>query len=840
MNCTLTFTIGEKKIEIHYEGNGSYPSSSEIIKILQASDQWNDIKNELMPLVESMSPKRVKLKYEDGNLKDASGQDLDNLIPNVNLAYLKREFPYANFPETIDGEVLLIDNVSLPNGIKFGRNLLPNGKVLYITNKHNVQQLAKFFSLVDKLKNFKIKSDSEIANAIQEIGRKRFKDKKERSTEDILFDFTVNKSKYSSIPGVSLYMQNLLREIDGLEVIKSSNNDTINDLKGSLTWTKNSDGKWYQQIKPGTLYKILKNSDEKLSEVFKALDIKSSGANFSFQYKLQSKLTDEEKQLPEIQALGIQEFTSLADLISKYLNIISEGNFSMFINTVTKDYVSFKSSFNVMGEFYGEDTINALVKINSTPYLGYNVYAQENKNGKIEYFITKYRMDANSEHIKIEVNAKEVSDTIPEIVKQTIENRVKNEDIATNSMIEFKSRLGDELDLLEVESFRYVPEKSIIRVIDSPVVNYDKKNSQFNNTNEYKLVYKHGNRIKDFQNYINEWTFAVDPNNPSRLPIDQEIIELILQDINTPEKISLFLHKLNELTNTSDRTAAETQQVNLAINEAKKTSYKYYFVESTKSNKTFGDEEAFKHKYSYKLIPVKQEVLQEYKSQPKEPSIKFMQAIHKSFEAKFNVNINIQNSDELFEKFGENFMNAKAFIKDDEIYINSDLANSEDLFHEYTHLLLGVLKNSEKTRSTYEQLLNIVAQTEKGARKFKTLSKIYGDTLSTMSIREEVFANLFSEYLTGTSSNEITDIFRMNGSVLKEGTELIFDTTIKSEKEMIDFYGSSLNTVFKKFSRDVAQLLSNDSSFLSVNKTRKQASYIDNKIKSGEIKEDCK
>lgn len=849
MNCTLTITVEGKPIQIHYEGDGSYPSPSKIIEILKESTQWESVKKELMPLVDTISPKRVKLKFEnkDGKLKDASGQDLENLIPNVNLEYLKREFPKASFPETIDGEVLLIDNVTLSKGIKFGRNLLPNGKVLYITNKHNVKDLANFFTLIEKIKDFKITPGSDIETKVKEIGNKRFTDKQERTVEDIIYDYSINKSKYSKIPGAPLFMQNLLREINGLETIKPSSNDLINNIKSQLTWHKVGNT-WTQQIKTSSLYTILKNNDDKLEKVFKALGITGRGANFLFASKIggydnkKTPMTEEEKNLQEVKDLGIENYTYFSELLNKYLASLSDDGFPA-LKEIKGDYAVFKTSFNSMRELYSEDTIEAIAKITPTPYLGYNVYAQRNEEeDTVTYFVTKYRMDSNAERVVIKGTKGDKGEIIPDAVKNEIKLRVQNEDIATNSMIEFKNRIGSELDLLEVDSFRYIPQKSIIRVIDSPVSNYDRVNSQFNNAEEYNLIYKYGNKIKDFQDYINSWSFPIDPNKTdlSELPISSEIITSILESINTPEKISLFLHKLNELTETPERTANETQAVNLALEEARKVEYKYYYIESAKSNKTYGEDQQFKYKYTYKLIPVKEESLQEYKPQPKEPSIKFMQAIHESFSQKFNVPINILNSDGIWLNFGNDFMTSKAFIHNDAIYINSDLANSEDLFHEYTHLLLGVLKSQEKTRSSYEQLLNVVAQTEKGQAKFKTLNMIYGDTLSVMSIREEVFASLFSEYLTGVSSNEITDIFRMNGSVLKEGTEIIFDTKIKNEEQMIKFYGSSLNTVFKKFSRDVAALLSEDSSFLSVNRARKQANYIDKKIKSGEIKEDCK
>jgi hypothetical protein len=99
----------------------------------------------------------------------------------------------------------------------------------------------------------------------------------------------------------------------------------------------------------------------------------------------------------------------------------------------------------------------------------------------------------------------------------------------------------------------------------------------------------------------------------------------------------------------------------------------------------------------------------------------------------------------------------KAFIRDGKIYINTFAAKSSDLLHEYTHLLLGVLKADTESRSIYEQLLNMVNETPEGKRLFDELEWVYPG-ISVMDVREEVFAKLYGEYLSGRGSN-IDDIF---------------------------------------------------------------------------------
>jgi Zn-dependent peptidase ImmA (M78 family) len=74
------------------------------------------------------------------------------------------------------------------------------------------------------------------------------------------------------------------------------------------------------------------------------------------------------------------------------------------------------------------------------------------------------------------------------------------------------------------------------------------------------------------------------------------------------------------------------------------------------------------------------------------------------------MNVITNEEAEKLSKASEKGLHAKAFIMNGEIYINKDLANEWDLFHEYTHILLGYLKNNkdENIRNIYFKLLEEV------------------------------------------------------------------------------------------------------------------------------------
>ena len=69
----------------------------------------------------------------------------------------------------------------------------------------------------------------------------------------------------------------------------------------------------------------------------------------------------------------------------------------------------------------------------------------------------------------------------------------------------------------------------------------------------------------------------------------------------------------------------------------------------------------------------------------------------------------------------------KAFIKDGEIYINSDLARIEDAFHEYAHLFLGALKANPDFRDNYLAFVDKVLSTKKGQDAFNRKKKKFSN-----------------------------------------------------------------------------------------------------------------
>ena len=131
----------------------------------------------------------------------------------------------------------------------------------------------------------------------------------------------------------------------------------------------------------------------------------------------------------------------------------------------------------------------------------------------------------------------------------------------------------------------------------------------------------------------------------------------------------------------------------------------------------------------------------------------------------------------------------------------------------------------------------MVTDTSEGKREFNRIESSYFE-ISEMDIREEVFANLFGNYLSGRGS-DINHIFKESEKFLKKENQNIFDLT--SESDLKTIYNKKLDSIFGRFSSDVASKLKEENGldFSETINTRKKSDWINKQIKEGNIKEDC-
>lgn len=328
---------------------------------------------------------------------------------------------------------------------------------------------------------------------------------------------------------------------------------------------------------------------------------------------------------------------------------------------------------------------------------------------------------------------------------------------------------------------------------------YEVSDINIKNENERKLQ-----TLQDFYNYF---------NNP-------EIQNLI----QTAEEATLFLRKINEF---SDRSLQRLIQIAQEIHDA---PYTYYYVEDS-----YKDNSGNKYQ---RVIPAKGIQLEEFKSNHKLPVLQLFNAIQQQFGNKFGIQIEVLTNDEIQEQY--NITGAKAFLIGDKIVLNSTLSSSEDLFHEYSHIVLGYLK--QKNPTGYRNLIQEVWNNKNFPTNTRNIIESQYKDLPMESKMEEGFVYEFGKYISnGLINEDLSKIFAASENMLQEGVSSIFD----GETDIAKIFGGKLSTIFGRFNQEVGNLINSDNDFLSFSKSndfflqRKKVNWLEKQIESKNIIEKC-
>lgn len=165
----------------------------------------------------------------------------------------------------------------------------------------------------------------------------------------------------------------------------------------------------------------------------------------------------------------------------------------------------------------------------------------------------------------------------------------------------------------------------------------------------------------------------------------------------------------------------------------------------------------------------------------------------------------------------------KAFVYNGQIYINTSNANAEDLFHELSHILLGVVKAKDldmynelvsayKTKSNYKYLFN----THRKTYRHYSEQDVIEETIADM-----IAAEMFKQKQLGTSDFKGNDILALFESILK-----------KSER-----FTQSMNDNGLGFSKYINQLL--DENGNEMQRNMRITNLVRDYISEGKIQEKC-
>ena len=129
-----------------------------------------------------------------------------------------------------------------------------------------------------------------------------------------------------------------------------------------------------------------------------------------------------------------------------------------------------------------------------------------------------------------------------------------------------------------------------------------------------------------------------------------------------------------------------------------------------------------------------------------------------------------------------------------------------------------------------------VSDTKEGREVMLKLRDTY-DTLSEMDLMEETFAKLFSGYIMNNYNPNVGHFFQEQDQFFKQATKILFNTKVDNIKS---FYGKSIETIFRRFSSDVAWLLQQKGlDFSSTITGRKYSNWISKQINDGKIIKRC-
>ena len=246
-----------------------------------------------------------------------------------------------------------------------------------------------------------------------------------------------------------------------------------------------------------------------------------------------------------------------------------------------------------------------------------------------------------------------------------------------------------------------------------------------------------------------------------------------IQTLNTPEKATAFLFlihdKLGKLDNFFTFIQKNTDYVQECIDRINNVPKIHYLVES----KSYGS--GSNAKYLVKLLQKDGVNIDLYSTRSDLSTQDFiMQSLGEAIEhikEVYGISVNTLSLDELkdfsLEKglgIEDKLHTVKAFVYDGEIYINASAADASDLFHELSHILLGVIK--AKNPEVYQDIINNFSSKSRFKFLFNSKAQTYKHYLQA-DIIEETVADMIAEEISkqkklGTSEllgSEIMDLF---------------------------------------------------------------------------------
>lgn len=699
----------------------------------------------------------------------------NKIIPNTNIGSLKTRFPKNNFPEGFDDvRVLLINS----------------------------------YTTIDQELQFGIGEDSE--------GNKVF-------VIDNNFNHLENLSNY-------LALQRSIQEDDILSKLDKDSKDLLERCRESsgirtvqemvIQYLNNKDiFRNFRTSKNESVYERLNTLLSNLGYMSRRQEFKDSTANEFFVRLTINPYSD-------YATIPLEEFYNQVLKFNEKISKVIPDTFTKF-----KKFLKEESSTSEFDSLFpeGENKLERIINyiINKEPWINYS-YESNYKD------IIKLKKQFPS--IKRIYNI-----GFNEITSMSYEN------YRGHYIFEYKK---DGI-IKYFPSFEYLSETSNVSSFDSKEeakAFIDQKISKENASDYYdfRQLYLYGNGRRTIQKYLPAGSLIRIRNYPVEFgriipKIEQELIlSGTMEDFETyigticPEALDyidnimdsiIFIYELNN--KFGDIRTSEQEMLNVA-KQISESGYRNFYIESTYKDK--------QDKRYQNVIETKDNELKEFKTNNNYPVVELFNAVKTTFGDKFGLSIEVLNNDEIKKQY--KVEDAKAFIVGNKIVLNSTLASSGDIFHEYSHLVLGYLKkiNYDSYIKLMEQVWNYLPSYTKN----RVLDKY--KNLPTVSKYEEGFVIAFGDYISHNKiNNNLEELFKEQSNFIKNGISSIFE----GETNIYKIFGDNIQSVFKRFNQEIGHLLNSGDDFLSFIKSddfflqRKKINWLEKQISEGKVQEKC-
>lgn len=498
-------------------------------------------------------------------------------------------------------------------------------------------------------------------------------------------------------------------------------------------------------------------------------------------------MSDMDKTLQQNLIISINKFLDKDDKKSEDYKKIIEILIPILNDDFSNQFVKFeKGEIYLKGipmslkERYPNFTFDQLNKLELVEeYKGYNIY----KTKDDQYLYDRHIITFDSfgkKHKSLDQ------------VKNLIDNRIKYTPISKETLLQLKSLNGRNT----VWTNTQYKVGQIIRSLNIPIDNlnidlneYEKSLIYVNNENDQ-------NTLEKFYKYFED-------------KFTSNVSDDIRKKIDTAEKAACFVYLLTEKTGTTRNKKIDISIYNTVVNIIKEAKENYYIVESVSNalsprkgmnlySTIYKDQKTkvFNKEYITVLNPI--EITNNNKTVNYDqtynrlvPTIVLLKDLAQKIQDKLGIKVNILTQSDLEEKFKEwkEEMpdNILGFVKNGEIYINGSNADEKTLWHEFSHIMLAIIRNNNP--DLYYNLLDFIANHDKAEYIRQQVEELY-ENKAQSDKNEEIFVRLFSNYMQGRFKNvELDTIFKEIKQGLSESLDKIFGKNkVTDDISNLDFY----------------------------------------------------